>query len=298
MCEAYKAYIIKHYRVASTVVFDGYDGPPSTKSAEQSSRAKNCTSADIIVAPNLPTTTTQGAFLGNNNNKTRLIQTLYTELSSIGIIVMQAESDADTLIVSTALHMAESDCNRPVVVVGTDTDLLVMLVARATSSMDLYMMCHINPMMLYSVNHLQQALGSTLEHILCIHAVTGCDTTSALYGQGKVKALTLAQKRDANLCSHMDVFSLHSSTHEDVANAGEKFLLKLYGAEQFATLNKYRHVAYKRSVAKTSTSSTFKMASLPPTSAAAQQHSYRVYLQVQQWLGHCIPPTEWGWKTE
>ena len=40
------------------------------------------------------------------------------------------------------------------------------------------------------------------------------------------------------------------------------------------------------------------MASLPPTSAAAQQHSYIVYLPVQQWLGHSLPPSEWGWKKD
>ena len=40
------------------------------------------------------------------------------------------------------------------------------------------------------------------------------------------------------------------------------------------------------------------MASLPPTSAAAQQHLYRVYLWVQQWLGHSLPPSEWGWKRD
>ena len=33
VCNAYKAYIIKQY-YSATVVFDGYDGPPSTKSAE------------------------------------------------------------------------------------------------------------------------------------------------------------------------------------------------------------------------------------------------------------------------
>jgi len=50
------------------------------------------------------------------------------------INVKQAETDADSLIVSTALALAESE-DLPVIVVGTDTDLLVMLVARATTSM-------------------------------------------------------------------------------------------------------------------------------------------------------------------
>ena len=160
------------------------------------------------------------------------------------------------------------------------------------------MLCHLNPVTLYSIKQLQQALGTTRRHILFIHAVTGCDTTSALYGQGKVKAFKLALKKEPTLLSCMDAFASTASNHDDVATAGEQFLLKLYGAEQFATLDKYRHVAYKRSVARTSSSNSFTLASLPPTTAAAMQHSYRVYLQVQQWLGRYLPPTEWGWKTD
>ena len=231
MCEAYKTYIIKHYHESATVVFDGYAGPPPTKSTEQNRRSKTRTSADMVIAPNLPTTTTQTAFLGNTCNKARLIDTLSLVLTSSGITVKQAESDADTLIVSTAFQMAEgSERYQPVVVVGTDTDLLVMLVVRATSYMDMFVLCHRNPITLYSVEQLHQALGSTIQHLLFIHTISGCDTTSALYGQGKVKALKLAQKQGANLCSHMDVFSLHSSTREDVTTAGEQFLLILYGA--------------------------------------------------------------------
>ena len=97
VCEGYKTYIIKHYHEGVTVVFDGDAGPPSTKSAEQNRRAKTCTSAYIVIAPNLPTTTTQAAFLGNNCNKARLIDTLSLVLTSSGITVKQAESDADTL---------------------------------------------------------------------------------------------------------------------------------------------------------------------------------------------------------
>ena len=75
----------------------------------------------------MPTTTTQAAFLANGNNKTRLIQTLSEKMRMAGIRVKQAEADADTLIVSTALAVAKAE-ELPVVVFGTDTDLLVLLV--------------------------------------------------------------------------------------------------------------------------------------------------------------------------
>ena len=133
-------------------MFDGYARPPSTKSAEQNRRAKNCTSADIVIAPHWPNTTIQAPFLGNNCNKARPIDTLSLVLTSSGITGKQAESDADTLIVSTVFQIAEgSERDQPVVGVGTDADLLVMLLARATSYMDMLMLCYRNPITLYSV---------------------------------------------------------------------------------------------------------------------------------------------------
>ena len=61
-------------------------------------------------------------------------------MENAGIIVKQAVSDADTLIVETALQSATSSLF-PVVVVGTDTDILVMLVARSTACMHIYICC-------------------------------------------------------------------------------------------------------------------------------------------------------------
>ena len=91
------------------------------------------------------------------------------------IRVRQAEADADTLIVSTALNsvaVAESE-ELPVVVVGTDTDLLVMLVARATTTTDIFMLCHSNPVRVFNIRDIQQAIGDTRNHLMFLHAVTG-----------------------------------------------------------------------------------------------------------------------------
>src|SRR6218665_1209590 len=70
------SYILKHYGAQSTVVFDGYGSTTLTKVAEQRRRAQKCTSVDIIFHDDMPTTTTQAAFLTNGNNKKRLIESL------------------------------------------------------------------------------------------------------------------------------------------------------------------------------------------------------------------------------
>ena len=82
----------------------------------------------------------QADFLGNPHCRQALIKAASESLQAAGIDVKQAVSDSDTLIVSTALrHAAEG---QPAAVIGTDTDLLVTLVTRASSDC---IVCQINP---------------------------------------------------------------------------------------------------------------------------------------------------------
>jgi len=108
----------------------------------------------------------------------------------------------------------------------------------------------------------------------------------------KKKVFLLAQTDSLDV---LDVFENHGSSKEDITRSGEEFLLKLYGARTVQTLDKHRYTCYNRSIRRSFLSSSFKLESLPPTSAAARQHSLRTYLTVQQWKGNKLNPVEWGW---
>lgn len=69
---------------------------------------------DIVVRSTMQTNTTQSAFLGNDYNKSRLIQTLF--------------SDVDVLIISVAVDMAKCDKDQPVLTVVIYSNLLVISV--------------------------------------------------------------------------------------------------------------------------------------------------------------------------
>lgn len=295
VCQAYVWYILKNYGNQSTVVFDGYESGVSTKVAEQERRAQKGTSRDIIFEESMPTTTSQESFLANSKNKKRFIQLLREKLLIAGIRVRQAEADADRLIVSTALAVSEAE-GTPAAVVGNDTDLLVMLVARANDSTDMFMMCRSKAVTVFRIRDIQDAIGETKDHLMFLHAVSGCDTVSAILRQGKIKAFNIAHNRREY--DNLNIFTNSGSTHEDVERVGEAFLLKLYGASTYDSLDKYRPIAYKRAIGRSSLCSEFRLESLPPTSAAAKQHSYRTYHTVQQWMGNDISPIEWGWRSQ
>ena len=101
----YTSYVLKHFCTGATVVFDGYDSTTSTKAAEQKRRPQRCSSCNIIFDENMPTTTTQAAFLTNSNNKSRFVLMLCEKMLMAEIHVKQAQADADTLIFSTALTL-------------------------------------------------------------------------------------------------------------------------------------------------------------------------------------------------
>ena len=95
----------------------------------------------------------------------------------------------------------------------------------------------------------------------------------------------------------LNSFSQPGSTHDEVACVGELFLLKLYGAVRYTSLDKHRYIQYMRRVSRTSVfSARFQPERCPPTSAAAKYHSDGAYLTVQQWSGNRLISTEWGWQ--
>ena len=92
------------------------------------------------------------------------------------------------------------------------------------------------------------------------------------------------------------VFNSATLSPAEVSVKGKQFVLALYGGQRLVTLDQYRYYVYNRNIASKSINKTFTLAALPPTSSAARQHSFRTYLQKQQWLGRDLQPTEWGWK--
>ena len=103
------------------------------------------------------------------------------------ILVVQAKEDADRLIVTSVIEMA-SDFEK-VVIVGEDVDLLVIFngLNNPTHSNIYFHKCGRGkkPDILYSTN----SISSDRHLILFADALSGCDSTSCFFGQGKAKLL-------------------------------------------------------------------------------------------------------------
>ena len=132
-------------------------------------------------------TFTKDTFLSNSSNEQCFIQILGEKLVEQGCKVLHDHSDADLQIVNTAIKSAIS---RDTISVGNDTDLLVLLIHRAPLTQhDIFFTSEQKKNSKNRVRNIKEVktgLGIlSCKHMLFLHAILGCDTTSCLYGIGK-----------------------------------------------------------------------------------------------------------------
>ena len=91
---------------------------------------------------------------------------------------------------SAALEYA-GDTDNDIVVVASDTNILVLLVFHWKKGMSIYMLVETPNKKdvdreFWKLENLVKEAGEVVtSHILFIHAWSGCDITSTIYGQGK-----------------------------------------------------------------------------------------------------------------
>jgi len=104
--------------------------------------------------------------------------------------------EADVIIVNQVTYAARHGYNI-IHVVCDDTDVFVLLVHfyNALNIASELLIVPTSPER--NVTNIGATLrkhGDIVQHILALHALTGCDTVSSIYGIGKVKAAKVLQK--------------------------------------------------------------------------------------------------------
>ena len=229
------------------------------------------------------------------------METLIKHLKLSGFTIHQASSDADTLVVNCALALAKH--GTPVFVISNDTDILVLLIYQFTESMaDIYMTSEgtqqaLQSSKVTSIRSLRCAVGSDVAtQLLAIHALSGCDTTSAFFGHGKASVFKKISKSTSSL-EQTEIIGSQTATRQAIVAAGLQLISFVYGGKSADSLNHLRYVTFMNITA--SSSKQLRPERLPPTESAAKFHIYRAHLQVLQWksLTSCeLKPEEWGWK--
>ena len=115
------------------------------------------------------------------------------------------------------------------------------------------------------------------DELLFIHAHSGCDSTSRIFGIGKKSAFQKLVKSDPVMKSYASAFILPNKSQEDISYLEENLMVDLFGGKSNETLSSLRHVIFTKKVANAQAFVTSER--LPPTSPATRFHSQRVYFQ-------------------
>ncbi|KAL8585006.1 hypothetical protein ACOMHN_043642 [Nucella lapillus] len=161
------------------VVFDGYSSNPSTKDiAHLRRKQRTKVASDFVFDGETLLSVPKENFLANENNKGRFISLLSSHLLNNGFDTIHASADADCHIVHTTLETAKQ---HNVVLIGEDTDLLILLLHHCTPDHHpvFFTSTRSSSAKVWDIQAVQSVLGEDVcKHILFAHAIGGCDTVS------------------------------------------------------------------------------------------------------------------------
>ena len=131
-----------------------------------------------------------------------------------------------------------------------------------------------------------------------LHALTGCDTTSAFLGKGKKSAWEAWKVCPSVTNSFQELLSHPQDENENVLADIERFVVILYSRTcPEIRINSARKYLFAKG--------TNKLDKIPPTRAALYQHIRRVCYQASFVWGQCLipnpvypDPKDWGWHRD
>ena len=135
--------------------------------------------------------------------------------------------------------------------------------------------------------------GRVCQAILGLHALTGCDTTSAFYGRGKKQCFKRLLKDESGQ-QVLSELGAEFSPSEAVFKGVEVVACKLYGSA-FSDINEARYAAFCANATE---------CTLPPAKSCIEQHIRRASKQSAIWHRalqpriSATPPHDHGWKVE
>jgi len=311
----------------------------SVKTQERDRRG--CSEKLIIAGPKTKRPASWKEFLQNDDNKTQLIETLtdvwsddtfapklvdrrifvvsqghcYHLEAKDGCSVEKTEIDSlysdqeetDTRVVLYCLF-AEEEGYGTVRVRSPDSDIFFILLHHAAKIRIrvLFDTGTGDKRKVIDVTKLATTYGQPLcTALLALHAVTHCDTTSAMKGIGKVKPLKQLLKHEEFLCIGAlgENWDVPDSLYKDI----ERFTCAMYGKHHYSSVDELRHDLLKQKCegpdGTINIDKNIDLCQLPPCKKSLKQHTRRSNYQVAKWKrGHIAQPSipmpkeEYGWK--
>ena len=207
--------------------------------------------------------------------------------------------EADVNMVFIAIKEAAFHPSFHVRIICDDTDVLALLAYHMNDlniNTDISMQACSGQRNVICLNDVVERHRNIIGHILAAHALTGCDTTSALSGIGKSRMFNALSKFKGSLVAIGD----EHAQQDDVFKQCDQFVASLYSKEA-STTNGLRCRMWKKKMADKKITNVPQLSKLPPTEPALHQHYLRAHLQTAFWKAASGPdapnmdPLAFGW---
>ena len=136
----------------------------------------------------------------------------------------------------TSLEIAQES---PVTVVVDDTDIAVMLLYH-WNEFDIFLLQE-RGKKCWGMKECQSQVSGMKQHLLFVHAWSGCDSTSAILGKGKPSFFQFVEKYPT-IQSASEIMSDFWATKNEVEEFAVKIFIQLYGGQDGSSLQKLRLV--------------------------------------------------------
>ncbi|CAC5420517.1 unnamed protein product [Mytilus coruscus] len=224
--------------------------------------------------------------------------------------LFSTQEEADTRMILQALHadkrLKEIGKKGRIIIKSSDTDVIVLCIhffKQMTNTSEFWIQMGNIGTIKDNRRFLPiHQLCSSLHEIICrvlpaVHALSGFDTTSSLFGIGKKSVYKVL--KDAVL-DFSDLNNLGDSDTETAILCSRRFVARLYDQKK-----KYAscHQDINKLRVKLATSKDSSLVRLPPSEAALRQHILRASFQTKIWHDSCLAkpplpsPLEYEWKS-
>jgi len=221
-------------------------------------------------------------------------KTLCIEVPSL----KSTQEETDSRVVLYCIHAKESGF-KVVKVRSPDTDIFFILLHYANTLQGIRVLFQTgkgNKRRCLDVSEMSQSLTPVAcSALLGLHAFSGCDSTSAFRGKGKIKPIKILLKS----AEFQEAFSALGDSWngpiDSVLEVIEVFVCAMYGNTRVKTVNELRYVIMQRKCGGEkglTKSSAFDLSSLPPCHNVLMQHTKRANYQVAIWKrAHVAQPS-------
>ena len=209
--------------------------------------------------------------------------------------------ETDLIIVNQLVHATAKMGSTDICVVWDDTDVFVLLIhfyCREKLDCNVTMKSPIVGRRIIDIKTAVIKHKDIADNLPGMHALTGCDSTSYLYGIGKTAALkVLTYGKCLSLLGVVDI-----GRDENILTQATSFIATCYGAKCDGDLSKIRYDVWSSKMAKSKISCAPKLKSIPPTSDAFAEHVKRAHYQTIIWKSSLssgsplnVNPLDHGW---